>query len=176
MIHIFYNGTFSPSEARARYLKMAGLDKTAAELSETDARGIGNEFLRFYGRILDLALTYTEGRVPAGVLNGALAFQLAGLFGDVGQAIFEERMTDALDMLEEMSKAVNDWLDDEWKEHRSIHQTLYNAVQLAVNLALLYEPFLPRTAASLRSRLGFGESWQFSSIPSGASLLPREDL
>ena len=175
MIHIFYNGTFSPSEVRARYLKMAGLEKGAAVLSETDARVLGNEFLRFYGRILDLALTYTEGRVPAGVLNGALAFRLAGLFGEVGQAIFEERMTDALDALEEMSEAVNAWLDDELKNRGDIGQTLYNAAQLAVNLALLYEPFLPRTSALLRRRLGFGESWQFSSIPSGASFVPREE-
>lgn len=174
MIHIFYNGTFSPADARARYLKMAGLDKTVSASDDTDARGLGNEFLRFYGRTLDLALTYTEGRVPAGVLNGALAFKLAALFGDVGQAIYEDRMTDALDTLEDMSEAVNAWLDEELKARSSIQQTVYNAVQLAVNLALMYEPFLPRTAASLRSRLGFGENWQFSSIPSGASLLPHE--
>lgn len=175
MTHIFYNGTFSPTEARARYLKMAGLDKNTTAVNEMDARVLGNEFLRFYGRTLDLALTYTEGRVPAGVLNGALAIKLTGLFGEVGQAIYEERMTDALDCLEEMSEAVNAWLDKELKERGHIQQTVYNAVQLAVNLALLYEPFLPRTAASLRSRLGFGANWQFSSIPSGASLLPREE-
>lgn len=175
MTRIFYNGTYSKEHALARYLRMSG-EKTDVVLpeNEADARSIGTEFLRFYGRTLDLALTYTDGCVPAGVLNGALAFKIADSFGKVGQAIGEDRMSDALTLLEGMGGEANDWLDHELFNPTDFNQIIYNAVQISVNLALMYEPFLPRTAANLRRNLGFGSSWQFSSIPSGSKLaFPR---
>ena len=175
MTRIFYNGTYSKEHALARYLRMSG-EKTDVVLpeNEADARSIGTEFLRFYGRTLDLALTYTDGCVPAGVLNGALAFKIADSFGKVGQSIGEDRMSDALTLLEGMGGEANDWLDHELFNPTDFNQIIYNAVQISVNLALMYEPFLPRTAANLRRNLGFGSSWQFSSIPSGSKLaFPR---
>ncbi|MCI6909771.1 MAG: hypothetical protein PUD44_08625 [Clostridiaceae bacterium] len=176
MTHIFYNGTYSASDAVSRYRRMAGLDSgplsaEAARVDDAmDARCIGDEFLRFYGRTMDLAQRCSGGRVPAGVLDGAFAMKIAGLFGPVGRAIDEGRMSDALDTLEAHAQAANLWLDAALKKPGPYTQTIYNAVQIAVNLALLYEPFLPRTAQSLRRRLGFSSSWQFSSIPAGTLL------
>ncbi|MEA4823650.1 MAG: hypothetical protein VB111_05995 [Clostridiaceae bacterium] len=174
MTHIFYNGTYSASDAKLRYRRMAG--KSAADIRTPptqDARCIGDEFLRFYGRTMDLALRYTGGRVPAGVLDGAFAMKIAGLFAPVGRAIDESRMSDALDTLEAHAQAANLWLDTALKKPEPYVQTIYNAVQVAVNLALLYEPFLPRTAERLRERLGFSTSWQFSSIPAGTILVTK---
>ncbi len=168
--HIFYNGTFSAEDARARYLRLKGQDGVKLPSFPQDARCIGDEFLRFYGRTMDLAQQYTDGRVPAGVLDGAFALKIAALFGPVGDAISDGRMSDALDALESHSQAANAWLDARLRAPGPYDQTIYNAVQIAVNLAILYEPFLPRTAQRLRARLGFAASWQFSSIPAGTRL------
>ncbi len=173
MTHIFYNGTYSASDAKSRYRRMAGKSSDIRALSTQDARCIGDEFLRFYGRTMDLALRYTGGRVPAGVLDGAFAMEIAGLFAPVGRAIDEGRMSDALDTLEAHAQAANLWLDAALKKPGPYVQTIYNAVQVAVNLALLYEPFLPQTAERLRQRLGFSASWQFSSIPAGTVLVTK---
>ena len=171
MTHIFYNGTYSAEDARTRYLRLSGRDNGRVPQTTADARCIGNEFLRFYGRTMDLAQTYTEGRVPAGVLDGSFAMKIVGLFAPVGKAIDSGRMSDALDLLEDHAQAANLWLDAQLKNPRSYTQTIYNAVQIAVNLAILYEPFLPQTAQRLRDRLGFANAWQFSSIPAGTVLV-----
>ena len=63
------------------------------------------------------------------------------------------------------------WLDARIRSNAPCEQTIYNAVQVAINMAILYEPFLPRTAQRLRARLGFAASWQFSSIPAGTVLI-----
>ena len=145
-------------------------DPRVEDARVVDARCIGDEFLRFYGRTMDLAQRCSGGRVPAGVLDGAFAMEIAGLFGPVGRAIDAGRMSDALDTLEAHAQAANLWLDAALRKPGPYAQTIYNAVQIAVNLALLYEPFLPRTAQNLRRRLGFSSSWQFSSIPAGTLL------
>ena len=174
MTHIFYNGTYSAKDARTRYLRLSGRDAGRTPLSAADARCIGDEFLRFFGRTMDLAQRYTEGRVPTGVLDGAFALKTVGLFAPVGRAIDENRMSDALDLLEDHAQAANLWLDEQLKKPGPYTQTIYNAVQVAINLAILYEPFLPRTAQRLRARLGFANAWQFSSIPAGTVLIePR---
>ena len=168
--HIFYNGTYSAADAKARYRRLAGDAGVQVPTFLQDARCIGDEFLRFYGRTMDLAQRCSGGRVPPGILDGAFALKIAALFGPVGDAISDGRMSDALDALESHSQAANAWLDARLRAPGPYDQTIYNAVQIAVNLAILYEPFLPRTAQRLRARLGFASSWQFSSIPAGTLL------
>ena len=169
--HIFYNGTYSAADARARYRRMTGQEGDKAPAFVQDARCIGDEFLRFYGRTMDMAQRYTGGRVPAGILDGAFALKIAALFGPVGKNIDEGRMSEALDLLEAHAQAANVWLDAQLRGPGPYTQTVYNAVQVAVNMAILYEPFLPRTAQRLREKLGFAANWQFSSIPAGTILI-----
>ena len=155
---------------RARYLRLHGDD----DLCE-DARFVGTDFLRFEQRVTRLLGERCDGCVPSGCLDCALAMQTAVLYGTVGEHLHAGRLADALDLLDAHARFCVCWLDDKRPEdvpYPVCAQTLYNAAQLTVNLAILYEPFLPKTARKLRAAYGFGKAWQFSSIPAGTRIMP----
>ena len=149
--------------------RRANGDKTETVGQIADIRFVGAAFVRFVDHVTDLAAAHCDGIVPAGRLDGALALKIATLYGEIGAHIEQGHIREALDCLNVQVADAFAWLHGQ-DAPATRTQAVYNGVQLAVNLALLYEPFLPRTVQRLRERFGFGRTWQFSSVPAGTRI------
>ncbi|MES2389708.1 MAG: methionine--tRNA ligase [Bacteroidota bacterium] len=120
-------------------------------------------FGNFINRALVLTHKYFEGKVPAAGAQGQAEQDLEAVINAAPNAIAESvetfRFREALSRLVELARAGNKYLaeTEPWKLANSdLARTgaiLNLALQVAANLSVLAEPFLPQTAAKLRKML-----------------------
>lgn len=127
-------------------------------------------FGNFINRVVVLTNKYWEGKVPA---QGALSevdkkvlADLANYPKKIGESIEKYRFREALGELMNLARLGNKYLADEepWKLIKtdpSRVETIMNiALQIASSLAIVSEPFMPFTAATLSNMLNLPEtSW-----------------
>ncbi len=143
-----------------------------------------SELVAIYGNFVNRAVVLTHkfygGKVPA---QGELTdydketiATLADFPKKIGDSIENYRFREGLANMMDLARLGNKYLaeTEPWKvikENPARVETIMNiALQLAANLAILSEPFLPFTAEKLRSQLGLNETtWAETG---GADLLP----
>ncbi|MBR1426942.1 MAG: methionine--tRNA ligase [Paludibacteraceae bacterium] len=134
-----------------------------------------NELVAIYGNFINRAMVlthkYFEGRVPVcGELNDydrqTLA-ELAGIRGRVEELLDAFRFRDAQREAMNLARLGNKYLADTepWKQAKTDLArtgTILNiALQIAANLAIVFEPFLPFSSASLYEMLDMEEhAWE----------------
>jgi methionyl-tRNA synthetase len=126
-----------------------------------------NELLAIFGnfvnRTLILTQKYFDGKVPAqGVLDeeakNAIE-EIAAYPEKIASSIERYRFREALSELMNLARLGNKYLTDQepWKliktDEEKVKTVLNVSLQIAANLAILSEPFLPFTAAKLRGML-----------------------
>jgi len=143
-----------------------------------------SELVAIYGNFVNRAVVLTHkfygGKIPA---QGELSdydketiATLAGFPKKIGDSIENYRFREGLANMMDLARLGNKYLaeTEPWKvikENPARVETIMNiALQIAANLAILSEPFLPFTAEKLRNQLGLNETtWAETG---GADLLP----
>lgn len=143
-----------------------------------------SELVAIYGNFVNRAVVLTHkfygGKVPA---QGELSdydketiATLADFPKKIGDSIENYRFREGLANMMDLARLGNKYLaeTEPWKvikENPARVETIMNiALQIAANLAILSEPFLPFTAEKLRNQLGLNETtWAETG---GADLLP----
>lgn len=143
-----------------------------------------SELVAIYGNFVNRAVVLTHkfygGKVPA---QGELTdydketiATLADFPKKIGDSIENYRFREGLANMMDLARLGNKYLaeTEPWKvikENPARVETIMNiALQIAANLAILSEPFLPFTAEKLRNQLGLNETtWAETG---GADLLP----
>ncbi|WP_394994403.1 methionine--tRNA ligase [Emticicia sp.] len=143
-----------------------------------------SELVAIYGNFVNRAVVLThkfyDGYVPAqGELTDYDKETIATLTGfpkKIGDSIENYRFREGLANMMDLARLGNKYLaeTEPWKvikENPARVETIMNiALQIAANLAILSEPFLPFTAEKLRKQLGLNETtWAETG---GADLLP----
>lgn len=143
-----------------------------------------SELVAIYGNFVNRAVVLThkffEGKVPAqGELTDYDKETIAALAEfpkKIGDSIDNYRFREGLANMMDLARLGNKYLaeTEPWKvikENPARVETIMNiALQIAANLAILSEPFLPFTAEKLRNQLGLSETtWNETG---GANLLP----
>lgn len=143
-----------------------------------------SELVAIYGNFVNRAVVLThkffEGKVPAqGELTDYDKETIAALAEfpkKIGDSIDNYRFREGLANMMDLARLGNKYLaeTEPWKvikENPARVETIMNiALQIAANLAILSEPFLPFTAEKLRNQLGLNETtWNETG---GADLLP----
>ena len=143
-----------------------------------------SELVAIYGNFVNRAVVLThkffEGKVPVqGELTDYDKETIAALAEfpkKIGDSIDNYRFREGLANMMDLARLGNKYLaeTEPWKvikENPARVETIMNiALQIAANLAILSEPFLPFTAEKLRNQLGLNETtWNETG---GANLLP----
>ena len=148
-----------------------------------------NELVAIFGNFVNRAIVlthkYFEGQVPArGTLEGIdqnTFDDLKSFPQRISESLDKFRFREALGSLMDLARLGNKYLADTepWKlikENEERTGTILNiALQIAANLSILSEPFLPRTSAKLNDLLNLGDKkWN----DAGASdlLLTGQDI
>ena len=134
-----------------------------------------NELVAIFGNFINRALVlthkYYDGKVPAlGKCydkEDMVIDQLRQAPGKLGKALESFKFRDAMNEFMEVARIGNKYLADTepWKlikeDQERVETIMHIALQLAANLAILGEPFLPKTSEKLRSMLNIGQAdWQ----------------
>ncbi|MES2795708.1 MAG: methionine--tRNA ligase [Bacteroidota bacterium] len=172
-----YLREFEGKQDVLRYALTAGSPETKdSDFTWTDFQTKNNsELVAIYGNFVNRAVVLTQknfgGKVPnLGELTQydqqALA-TLKELPIKIGEAIDSFKFREALALMMEVARLGNKYLADTepWKvikEDRERTGTILNiGLQIAANLAILSEPFLPFTAQKLKEGLHLGnKTWQ----------------
>lgn len=139
-----------------------------ADFSFSDMQAhINNEladtFGNFVNRSSTFAVRYFDGKVPelvgASELDAQMLDSLANYPKQVGELIEAYRFRDALDAAMGLARAGNKYFNDAepWATRKTdmvlCGNTIHVALQVSAALSILFEPFLPFSAASLREQL-----------------------
>lgn len=145
-----------------------------------------NELLAIYGNFINRSLVlthkYFDGKVPSNTLPeewNAIKEQLLELKSRVEESLNHFRFREALGLFMDIARMGNKYLTDSepwkiWKDQPSrVEGILYISLQIAANLAILGEPFLPFTSSKLFGLLQIEpQKWN----KAGQEILPPQHL
>lgn len=186
-----YIEDFPGKEDVLRYALLTNLPETKdSEFTWKDFQAKNNnELVAIFGNFVNRALVLTQkhfdNKVPA---RGALAdidrkaiADIAGFPEKIGDALNAYRFREATALIMDLARVGNKYLADTepWKLAKTdlgrVGTILNIAIQVAANLSIVAEPFLPFSAAKLRTMIGAGElEWKHAGsadlIQAGSSL------
>ncbi|WP_456461183.1 methionine--tRNA ligase [Reichenbachiella sp.] len=170
-----YLDEFPGKEDELRYVLTSIAPETKdSEFTWKDYQArVNNELVAIFGNFVNRAVVlthkYFDGKLPKAALQGedeAVIKELAAFPAKISESIEKYRFREALAHLMDLARLGNKYLADTepWKliktdENRTA--TILNvALQIAANLSILCEPFLPRTSEKLATMLNMdGEKW-----------------
>lgn len=169
------------------YLLANGAEKRDADFSwQGFITSHNNELLGAWGNFVNRTLAfitkYLDGRVPEGILEKESAQEIDRLYRAVGEKIEKGRFKEAVDDIFAFVRHANKYFDQHrpWITRNTdlpdCQNTLYNCVQLIVNLAVLLEPFLPFSSEKVRSWFLTDNSWKRKEVPAGFAVPEIEIL
>jgi len=181
-----YLREFPGKQDELRYVLTSILPETSdSEFTWRDFQArVNNELVailgNFVNRVMVLSHKYFDGKAASGSAptdrDRAVLAELAQYPADIARSIEQYRFREALAHFMNAARLGNKYLADEepWKTVRQdedrVRTVLYIASQIVANLAVLAQPFLPRTAerlfAMLRiDRQGWASAGQPDMIP-----------
>lgn len=172
-----YLAEFPGKQDELRYVLTSILPETSdSEFTWKDFQArINNELVAIFGnfinRVLVLSHKYFEGKVmPANDLTDTDRFifsELERYPQHISAAIAQFRFREALAQFMNVARLGNKYLADAepWKlintDEERVKTVLNVSLQIAANLAVLAQPFLPHTAEKMFAMLGFeGYDWK----------------
>ncbi|MEX0288192.1 MAG: methionine--tRNA ligase [Flavobacteriaceae bacterium] len=146
-----------------------------------------NELVAVYGnfvnRVVVLTNKYYAGEVPVPLTltkedESALA-SLREFPNKISDSLERYRFREAGQEVMNLARLGNKYLADEepWKvikeDEERVKTIMYVALQIAVGLAILSEPFLPFTSTKLKGILGLGSNDKWEDVAAQEKLLPQ---
>lgn len=134
---------------------------------------VNNELVAVFGNFVNRAVVlthkYFDGKLPAAHIEGVdeqVIKEMATFPDKIAESIDKYRFREALAHLMDLARLGNKYLADTepWKliktDKKRTATILNVALQIAANLSILCEPFLPRTAEKISTMLNMdGEKW-----------------
>ncbi|WP_437920949.1 methionine--tRNA ligase [Sphingobacterium sp. LRF_L2] len=165
-----YLEEFVDKQDELRYVLTSILPETSdSEFTWKDFQSrVNNELVailgNFVNRVMVLSHKYFEGKVALGTAltdqDQSVLNELASYPLEITQSISLYRFREALSHFMNAARLGNKYLADEepWKlfkeDPERVKTVLYVATQIVANLAVLAQPFLPKTAGKLFTMLG----------------------
>ena len=157
---------------------------------------LANNFGNLASRVLNMAMSYCDGRVPDGRADGPLRAQAAVAFETMEAAFPTLDFSGAFGAVWQLIRDANAYIEDSapWKTHKAgdaaaTAAVLGDCLETLRIVALLASPLIPRAATELWRRLGLDgtpeqarlpEAAHWGSVPTagnplekGAALFPR---
>lgn len=168
------------------YLLANGAEKRDADFSwQGFITSHNNELLGAWGNFVNRTLIfitkYLDGRVPDGSLEKGLEEEIDRLYDEIGKKVEGGRLKEAIDDIFAFVRFSNKYFDlgKPWITRntslRDCRDTLYNCVQLIVNLAVLLEPFLPFSSEKVLGWFLLDSSWKRKTVPTGF-VIPETEI
>lgn len=168
------------------YLLANGAEKRDADFSwQGFITSHNNELLGAWGNFVNRTLIfitkYLDGRVPDGSLEKGLEEEIDRLYEKIGKKVEGGRLKEAIDDIFAFVRFSNKYFDlgKPWITRntslRDCQDTLYNCVQLIVNLAVLLEPFLPFSSEKVLGWFLLDSSWKRKTVPTGF-VIPETEI
>ena len=168
------------------YLLANGAEKRDADFSwQGFITSHNNELLGAWGNFVNRTLIfitkYLDGRVPEGILEKGLEEEIDRLYEKIGKKVEGGRFKEAIDDIFAFVRFSNKYFDlgKPWITRntslRDCQDTLYNCVQLIVNLAVLLEPFLPFSSEKVLGWFLLDSSWKRKTVPTGF-VIPETEI
>ena len=168
------------------YLLANGAEKRDADFSwQGFITSHNNELLGAWGNFVNCTLIfitkYLDGRVPEGILEKGLEEEIDRLYEKIGKKVEGGRLKEAIDDIFAFVRFSNKYFDlgKPWITRntslRDCRDTLYNCVQLIVNLAVLLEPFLPFSSEKVLGWFLLDSSWKRKTVPTGF-VIPETEI
>ena len=171
-----YLEEFPGKQDELRYVLTSILPETSdSEFTWKDFQArVNNELVailgNFVNRVMVLSHKYFEGHIWRGgaltASDQAVFDELAKYPGLISQSMSQYRFREALSHFMNAARLGNKYLADEepWKviknDEERVKTVLFVASQIVANLAILAQPFLPKTADKLFEMLNFGhQGW-----------------
>ncbi len=170
-----------------RYFFIAnGPEKKDADFSWREyVHSHNGELLGAYGNFVNRSLAfiekYCDGIVPQGNDNKAINNQIDDLYVTVGKLIEKGCFKDAINEIFDFVRSANKFFDTEqpWitrnTDKAACHNTLYQCVQIIVNLAILLSPFLPFSSEKVLGWFHISVKWERQSVCAGY-ILPEIEI
>ncbi|MBQ3514573.1 MAG: methionine--tRNA ligase [Lachnospiraceae bacterium] len=144
------------------------------------------ELLGAYGNFINRSLAfinkYWDGIVPEGIENESINKRIENLYETTAKKIEGGAFKDALGEIFDFVRESNKFFDTEqpWitrdTDLNACKNTLYQCVQIIVNLAILLHPFLPFSSEKVFTWLNIRDKWEKQSVPAGYHLPEIEIL
>ena len=162
------------SDAVRYYLMLNGPERKDSDFTWRDfINTINNDLVGLYGNFVNRTLVFIDknfnGEIPKGEISAKLKNDIFDLYFNVGDCIEEGNFRDGLQMVLKLIKKANKYFDDEkpWvtlnSNKENCENTLYNCVQLILNISNLMEPFTPNSSKKIRDFLEVNEArWMYS--------------
>lgn len=168
------------------YLLANGAEKRDADFSwQGFITSHNNELLGAWGNFVNRTLIfitkYLDGRVPDGSLEKGLEEEIDRLYDEIGKKVEGGRFKEAIDDIFAFVRFSNKYFDlgKPWITRntslRDCQDTLYNCVQLIVNLAVLLKPFLPFSSEKVLGWFLLDSSWKRKTVPTGF-VIPETEI
>ena len=168
------------------YLLANGAEKRDADFSwQGFITSHNNELLGAWGNFVNRTLIfitkYLDGRVPDGSLEKGLEEEIDRLYDEIGKKVEGGRFKEAIDDIFAFVRFSNKYFDlgKPWITRntslRDCRDTLYNCVQLIVNLAVLLKPFLPFSSEKVLGWFLLDSSWKRKTVPTGF-VIPETEI
>lgn len=168
------------------YLLANGAEKRDADFSwQGFITSHNNELLGAWGNFVNRTLIfitkYLDGRVPEGILEKGLEEEIDRLYEKIGKKVEGGRLKEAIDDIFAFVRFSNKYFDlgKPWITRntslRDCRDTLYNCVQLIVNLAVLLKPFLPFSSEKVLGWFLLDSSWKRKTVPTGF-VIPETEI
>lgn len=134
-------------------------------------------FGNFVNRTLMFISKYYGNKVPRGQIESEAEVYIKELYNSSSQKIEEGQFKNALEDIISLARYANKYFDDRkpWLQIKGnpvdCENTLYNCVQIIVNLTNLLSPFIPFSCDKLKNLLGLNRLfWGYSEIIEGTVL------
>ena len=168
------------------YLLANGAEKRDADFSwQGFITSHNNELLGAWGNFVNRTLIfitkYLDGRVPEGILEKGLEEEIDRLYEKIGKKVEGGCLKEAIDDIFAFVRFSNKYFDlgKPWITRntslRDCQDTLYNCVQLIVNLAVLLKPFLPFSSEKVLGWFLLDSSWKRKTVPTGF-VIPETEI
>lgn len=186
-----YLEEFPGKQDELRYVLTSILPETSdSEFTWKDFQArVNNELVAIFGnfvnRVLVLSDKYYDGKVMEATQSGEdekrVFSALAEYPQKIADAIMEYKFREALGQLMNVARLGNKYLADAepWKliktDPEKVQTILHTGLQIAANLAIMAQPFMPKTAEKLAGMLGL-EQAVWSMAGRSDLLLPGHQL
>lgn len=185
-----YLDEFPGKEDELRYVLTSIAPETKdSEFTWKDYQArVNNELVAIFGNFVNRAVVlthkYYNGQLPAADLQGedeAVIKELAGFPAKIAESIEKYRFREALAHLMDLARLGNKYLADTepWKliktDEKRTATILNVALQIAANLSILSEPFLPRTSEKIATMLNMDDE-QWNEAGSANILLAGQNI
>jgi len=163
------------------YLLANGPEKKDADFSWREFVNSHNgELLGAYGNFINRSLAFIEkylgSFVPDAQLDTTIQKKIEELYGKTGEKIEKGQFKDAVDEVFEFVRWSNKYFDEcrPWitrtEDIKSCENTLFQCVQIIVNLAVVLQPFLPFSSEKVLGWFELSNEWKPQYVSTGFRL------